>query len=62
MTVYALTGTPFGSRKQYVLGVYEQKQDALMSAEKYDEYMYSELEIEEVEFYENYIDNSLDYD
>ena len=62
MTVYALMGIPFGSKKQHVLGVYEQESDAISATEQYERYMYSDVEIEEVDFCENYIDNSLDFD
>lgn len=53
MTVYAVIGIPFGSRKQHIIGVYDREEDALISMLEHGEHMYSELEIEEVEFYEN---------
>lgn len=62
MTVHVVTGIPFGSRKSYILGVFESEEDAKSAFKIHEEYGYSDLEIEEVEFYEHYVDNSLDYD
>lgn len=62
MTVYAITGIPFLGRKRYVIDVYEQEKDAYMAIKEDGYNMYSDLEVQETEFHENYIDNSLDYD
>lgn len=49
-TVYVLTGIPFDGRKTYVLGVYANYDCAKSAMESYNELLYRDLEIEEVEY------------